>query len=142
MNTRFDDIEDQFQTDWAALPEERTVSFEDPAELLRVLTASRLDVFLSVKSEPGSITVIAERLHRDRSAVKRDVDQLAQVGLVTMETKTLPGYGLMKETRAAAGVFLRSAEVSVLCVEAQPASARPRRWPAPPPGTNPCPCAR
>jgi predicted transcriptional regulator len=105
VNTRFDDIEDQFQTDWAALPEERTVSFEDPAELLRVPTASRLDVFRSVKSERGWITVIAERLHRDRSAVKRDVDQLAQVGLVTMETKTLPGYGLMKETRTAAGVF-------------------------------------
>ncbi|MBE0474240.1 MarR family transcriptional regulator [Rhodoferax sp.] len=87
------------------LPEERTLSFEDPADLLRLLTASRLDVFRSVKSEPGSITVIAGRLHRDRSAVKRDVDQLAQAGLVTVETKTLPGHGRMKEIRAAAGVF-------------------------------------
>ena len=87
------------------IPEERTVSFEDPADLLRLLTASRLDVFRSVKGEPGSITVIAGRLHRDRSAVKRDVDQLAQVGLVTIETKTLAGHGLMKEIRAAAGVF-------------------------------------
>ena len=93
------------------IPEERTVSFEDPADLLRLLTASRLDVFRSVKSEPGSITVIAERLHRDRSAVKRDVDQLAQVGLVTVETKTLPGHGLMKEIRAAAGVFRLEAMV-------------------------------
>lgn len=66
------------------LPDERTVSFEDPAELLRLLTVSRLDVFRSVKDEPGSITVIAGRLHRDRSAVKRDVDQLAQAGLVTI----------------------------------------------------------
>jgi len=32
-----------------AIPEERTVSFEDPADLLRLLTASRLDVFRSVK---------------------------------------------------------------------------------------------
>jgi len=87
------------------LPEERTLSFEDPADLLRLLTASRLDVLRSVKSEPGSITVIAGRLHRDRSAVKRDVDQLAQAGLVTVETKTLPGHGRMKEIRAAAGVF-------------------------------------
>jgi len=93
------------------IPEERTVSFEDPADLLRLLTASRLDVFRSVKSEPGSITVIAERLHRDRSAVKRDVDQLAQVGLVTIETKTLPGHGLMKEIRAAAGIFRLEAMV-------------------------------
>jgi predicted transcriptional regulator len=93
------------------IPEERTVSFEDPADLLRLLTASRLDVFRSVKGEPGSITVIAGRLHRDRSAVKRDVDQLAQVGLVTIETKTLPGHGLMKEIRAAAGVFRLEAMV-------------------------------
>ena len=87
------------------MPEERTVSFEDPADLLRLLTASRLEVFRSVKGEPGSITVIAGRLQRDRSAVKRDVDQLAQVGLVTIETKPLPGHGHMKEIRAAAGIF-------------------------------------
>jgi predicted transcriptional regulator len=93
------------------IPEERTVSFEDPADLLRLLTASRLDVFRSVKAEPGSITVIAGRLHRDRSAVKRDVDQLAQVGLVTIETKTLPGHGHMKEIRAAAGTFRLEAMV-------------------------------
>ena len=93
------------------LPEERTVSFEDPAELLRLLTASRLDVFRSVKDEPGSITVIAGRLHRDRSAVKRDVDQLAQAGLVTIETKVLPGHGHMKEVRAAAASFRLEAMV-------------------------------
>ena len=93
------------------MPEERTVSFEDPAELLRLLTASRLEVFRSVKGEPGSITAIAGRLQRDRSAVKRDVDQLAQVGLVTIETKPLPGHGHMKEIRAAAGIFRLEATV-------------------------------
>jgi predicted transcriptional regulator len=50
-------------------------------------------------------------LHRDRSAVKRDVDQLAQVGLVTIETKVLPGHGRMKEVRASAGVFRLEAMV-------------------------------
>ena len=94
-----------------SIPEERTVSFEDSAQLLRLLTASRLDVFRSVKGEPGSITVIAGRLHRDRSAVKRDIDQLAQVGLLTIETKTLPGHGHMKEVRANAGVFRLEAMV-------------------------------
>ena len=93
------------------MPEERTVSFEDPADLLRLLTASRLEVFRSVKGEPGSIAVIAGRLQRDRSAVKRDVDQLAQVGLVTIESKPLPGHGHMKEIRAAAGIFRLEATV-------------------------------
>ena len=93
------------------LPEERTVSFEDPGELLRLLTVSRLDVFRSVKDEPGSITFLAGRLHRERSAVKRDVDQLAQAGLVTIETKVLPGHGHMKEVRAAATSFRLEAMV-------------------------------
>ena len=93
------------------LPEERTVSFEDPAELLRLLTASRLDIFRSVKDAPGSITVIANRLRRDRSAVKRDVDQLEQAGLVTIETKVHPGHGHMKEVRASATRFRLEAMV-------------------------------
>lgn len=88
-----------------SLPQERTISFEDPAELLRLLSASRLDVLRSVKEAPGSITVIAERLHRDRSAVKRDVDQLVEAGMVTVENKVLPGHGRMKEVRAAASRF-------------------------------------
>lgn len=93
------------------LPEERTLSFEDPAELLRLLTVTRLDIFRSVKEDPGSITDIAGRLHRDRSAVKRDVDQLAQAGLVTIETKVLPGHGQMKEVRASASSFRLEAMV-------------------------------
>ncbi len=96
----------------APLPEERTVSFEDPADLLRLLTASRLDVFRCVKDAPGSITVIAGRLRRDRSAVKRDVDQLAQAGLVTIETKILAGHGHMKEVRASAACVRLEATVT------------------------------
>ena len=38
------------------LPEERTVSFEDPAELPKLLTARRLEVFQAVRDEPTSIT--------------------------------------------------------------------------------------
>jgi len=93
------------------LPEEHTISFEDPADLLRLLTASRLDVLRAVKSEPGSITVIADRLHRDRSAVKRDVDQLALAGMVTIQSKVLPGHGRMKEVRAVARTFRLEAMV-------------------------------
>lgn len=95
----------------AVVPEEQTISFEDPADLLRLLTASRLDLLRAVKEEPGSITVIANRLRRDRSAVKRDVDQLALAGLVTVQTKVLPGHGRMKEVRASAHRFRLEATV-------------------------------
>lgn len=87
------------------LPEESVVSFEDPTDLLKLLTTAKLALFRSIKEQPGSITAISERLHRDRSAVKRDVDELAKVGLVTVEQRVLPGHGRMKEVRVAAQCF-------------------------------------
>jgi predicted transcriptional regulator len=94
-----------------AIPEERTLRFQDPADLLRLLTARQLEVFRSVKGAPCSITIIAERLHRDRSAFNGDVFQLLQAGLVAMKTWMLAGRGHTKETRAAAVVMSSEALV-------------------------------
>ena len=93
------------------IPEERIISFEDPADVMKLLTAARLALFRAIKESPGSITQISERLHRDRSAVKRDVDELERAGLVTIASKVLPGHGRMKEVRAAAYRFSLQAEV-------------------------------
>lgn len=94
------------------LPEERILSFEDPADMMKLITATRLALFRTVKEMPGSITEIADRLHRDRSAVKRDIDALARAGLVTVAEKVLPGHGRMKEVRAAASWFSLQAEIA------------------------------
>jgi predicted transcriptional regulator len=94
------------------LPEERVVSFEDPAEVLKLLTAARLALFRSIKAQPGSITAISERLHRDRSAVKRDVDELAKVGMLKVEPKVLPGHGRMKEVSVTAQRFMLEAQLA------------------------------
>lgn len=94
------------------IPEERIISFEDPGDVMKLITVTRLALFRAVKDAPGSITDIAARLHRDRSAVKRDLDELEQVGLVTIVEKTLPGHGRMKEVRATATRFLLMAEVA------------------------------
>lgn len=82
--------------------EEKTISFEDPADLLQVLTSARLAVLRTVLEKPYSITELAECLHRDRSAVKRDVALLAEAGLVIVEEKPLPGHGRKKEVRPVA----------------------------------------
>lgn len=87
------------------LPEACVVSFEDPADVLKLLTTARLALFRAIKEQPGSITAISDRLHRDRSAVKRDVDALATAGLVNVESKALPGHGQMKEVSVAAQRF-------------------------------------
>lgn len=105
------------QLAWAAdhgepLPDERTISFEDPADLMKLITSARLTLFRAVKEMPGSITEISERLHRDRSAVKRDVDELERAGLVMVAEKVLPGHGRMKEVRATAHRFSLQAEIA------------------------------
>ena len=94
------------------LPDERIVSFEDPADLMKLITSARLALFRAVKEMPGSITQISERLHRHRSAVKRDVDELELAGLVTITEKVLPGHGRMKEVRATANRFSLQADVA------------------------------
>lgn len=94
-----------------ALPEKCILRFEDPVEMVKFITTARLALFRAVKDMPGSITDIASRLHRDRSAVKRDVDALARAGLVTITDKVLPGHGRMKEVRVTASRFCLQAEV-------------------------------
>lgn len=94
------------------LPDERVISFEDPADVMKLMTEARLALFRAVKDAPGSITNIAERLHRDRSAVKRDVDEMERVGLVTITEKVLPGHGRMKEVRAVANRFRLQADIA------------------------------
>lgn len=98
------------QADQAARIEpECILAFEDPEEIASLLTAAKLAVFREVKVRPGSITELSARLHCDRSAVKRDVDDLERAGMVTVQTKTLPGHGRMKEVRVVAERVVLSA---------------------------------
>lgn len=84
------------------IPRERIISFEDPEDLAKLITTAKLMLFREVKECPGSITDLSQRLHRDRSAVKRDVDELERFGLVEVEEMPLPGHGRKKEVRAVA----------------------------------------
>ncbi|MBL8377537.1 MAG: hypothetical protein JNM79_06715 [Burkholderiales bacterium] len=55
---------------------------------------------------PGSITEIAGRLRRDSRAVKRDIDDLLNAGLVSIAEKPSLGHGRQKEVRAVADQVL------------------------------------
>ena len=96
----------------AWLASEQIISFEDPADMLGLLTTARLALFRTIKERPGSISEVAGRLCRDRSAVKRDGDALEKVGLVRVNPKALPGHGLMKEVSVAAGQFRLEAQLA------------------------------
>ena len=84
------------------IPAERVIAYEDPEDLARILTTAKIALFRAIKEQSGSITDIATRLKRDRSAVKSDIDELEQAGLVSIEEKLHPGHGRLKEVRAAA----------------------------------------
>lgn len=79
-----------------SIPEEATVTFGDPVEMVRALTPSRLELVAAVKAQPDSIQGIADRVHRDRSAVRRDLQALIDAGIVLVERRVLPGHGTMK----------------------------------------------
>jgi predicted transcriptional regulator len=79
------------------IPNEWIISFGDPADLLKILTPARLELIGALKSGPSSITAISDRLHRDRSSVSKDVEQLQVCGLLKVVQKVLPGHGKQKE---------------------------------------------
>ena len=93
------------------IPEERLLTFEDPSDILELLTNARMALFQEVNHQPGSIADLARRLHRDRSAVKRDVDILASAGLLFVETRPISGHGRMKLVQATAKRFSLVAQV-------------------------------
>lgn len=95
------EIATQINNGKVPLPE-FTLTFEDPGDMFSVMTTARLELFRAAKSDPSSITAIANRLHRDRSTVKKDVDILVAAGLLTIEELPLPGHGKQKFIRAAA----------------------------------------
>jgi predicted transcriptional regulator len=79
-----------------AIPSSRVVAFEDVESLLHVLTEKRVLLLKQVQETPASISVLARKLKRDRSAVTRDVQILERFGVVHVTEKPLPGHGRQK----------------------------------------------
>ena len=85
------------------LPSEISMTFEDPADLVRVLSAERVRVIHAVREKPAAVSELAVTLRRDRKAVKRDVSLLESFGLVSGREEINPGHGRRRiiEPRAA-----------------------------------------
>ena len=77
------------------LPEMR-LTFENPGDLLRVLTAERVRVLDAVRRKPAPDSELAAVLKRDRTAVRRDVRILTTFGLVKTHEETNPGHSRRK----------------------------------------------
>jgi predicted transcriptional regulator len=78
------------------IPASQIVAFEDVQSLLHVLTEKRVALLQQLKEAPASISDLARKLSRDRSAVTRDVQVLESFGVLHVIEKPLPGHGRQK----------------------------------------------
>lgn len=74
-----------------AIPKARTVSYEDPADLLNLLTPRRIALLKAIKKQPDSVASLAKRLQRDQRIIKHDVHVLEEAGLVAIESQDCSG---------------------------------------------------
>ena len=79
-----------------------TVSFEDPQRVFTVLSEARRRLMSEVMHEPKSINELTIRLHRNRSAITKDVGMLEKMGLIVSSRRSNPGHGIQKMVRSVA----------------------------------------
>lgn len=79
-----------------SVPAGVTITFEDPAELLHVLTSERVRLLRRTKIGALPISTLASGLKRDVRAVSRDVLLLEKAGLLRTRYQSNPGHGRLK----------------------------------------------
>ncbi|HWG22376.1 MAG TPA: HTH domain-containing protein [Terracidiphilus sp.] len=92
------------------IPPSRGITFESPADMVRLLTPTRLNLLQAVKKRTVSIQELAGELGRDVSAVRRDVTALEKFGIVSSRHIVNPGHGRVRVISAPASISI-SAEL-------------------------------
>jgi len=87
------------------LEAEIAISFEDPADMLRVLSAERIRLLRLAKQKPMAVSELAGGLKRDTRAVSRDVDLLEQFGLLRSRYEVNPGHGKRRIVQPLAATY-------------------------------------
>jgi predicted transcriptional regulator len=82
--------------------EKVTLSFEDPQRMFTVLSETRRRLMSEVMREPKTIKELTSRLHRNRSAVTKDVGMLEKMGLIVSSRQLNPGHGFQKVVQSIA----------------------------------------
>ena len=80
---------------------QKIISFEDSNDLIKFISKTRLMLLAAIRKSPDSISHLAHRLHRSRSAIDKDVQLLEEVGIVKSEYMANPGHGRCRIIRAA-----------------------------------------
>ena len=88
-----------------------TITFEDPLEMLEVLTAERVRLLRRAKKGAAPVADLASALRRDVRAVSRDVDRLERAGLLRTSFQINPGHGRRKVVEPVAREFCLTANL-------------------------------
>ena len=81
---------------------EITITFENPLNMIAVLTEARLRLIDKVKKRSLSVSALARELNRDLRSVRRDVGKLERAGVVRTRQQANPGHGRAKIVEPAA----------------------------------------
>ena len=79
-----------------------TLAFEDPQRMFTVLSEARRHLMMEVMREPKTISQLSVQLHRNRSAITKDIGLLEDLGLLVSRREANPGHGIQKVVRAVA----------------------------------------
>jgi predicted transcriptional regulator len=75
------------------LAPEVTISFENPSDIMLILSPQRIRVLEFAKKGARPVSSLASGLKRDTRAVSRDVELLEQFGLLRTHYEANPGHG-------------------------------------------------
>lgn len=78
----------------------RVISFEDPKDLIKFLNEAKIILLTAIRKKPDSISRLAHKLHRSRSAIDKDVQLLESIGIVESEYIINPGHGRCRIIKA------------------------------------------
>jgi predicted transcriptional regulator len=84
---------------------EMTISFENPSDILQILSPQRIRVLELAKKGAKPVSTLASGLKRDTRAVSRDVELLEQFGLLRTRYEANPGHGRRRIVEPRARTF-------------------------------------
>jgi predicted transcriptional regulator len=88
-----------------------TITFEDPLDMISVITDARIKLLRAAKTKSVSITELVKKTGRDRRAISRDIGVLESYGLVKTHLEPNPGHGRHKIVEVCADKFTLAANI-------------------------------
>lgn len=73
-----------------------TITFDNPLDMLEVLTAERIRLCEAARRKAFSISALAAELKRDPKSVRRDVLRLEAAGVLRLHEQNNPGHGRVR----------------------------------------------